>query len=62
MIIRRQPIWRPCFLIFIEFPAVAAVGVPLDAVAGKMQSLLGRQPLVVSAGPTDDVIISFFGA
>jgi hypothetical protein len=42
MVIRRQPIRRPSLLIFIEFPAVATVGVPFDAVAGEMQRLLGR--------------------
>jgi tetratricopeptide (TPR) repeat protein len=38
MIIRRQPIWCPCLLIFIKFPAVAAVQISTPSNSSSLNS------------------------
>ena len=49
----RPPGKRSSLLIFIEFPSVAPVGIPFDAVGGEMQRLLRGKPFIVRHNSLD---------
>src|SRR6267378_6473598 len=46
VVLQRQPVGRAGAKIWIELPAIGAVGIPLQAVHGQMVRLLARQPPV----------------
>src|SRR6478672_5286414 len=51
MVVRRQPVGRSRPLIMIKLPAIKAVGIMPDAVAGEMKRQFGRQSLVARRKP-----------